>query len=109
MSLPVPGASPAAPRLAYADRPEVAEVFAHAARRITFDGFNMQIEFVVNRMDDPDPSGVPSGRAVTAARLVVPLPGILELHAGLGNLIQSLTAQGVLHKTPAAAGPRSLN
>jgi hypothetical protein len=66
-----------------------------------------KLEFVVNRMDDPKSGVPPSGKATTAARLVLPIPGILDLHGKLTQLIGALQAQGILkqvHVPPMPTG-----
>jgi hypothetical protein len=88
------------PQLKYVDRPEIFETFADSCARMTLEGFNGKLEFVVNRMDDPKPSAPPTGRALTALRLVLPVPGILDLHAKLTQLIGALQAQGMLTQVP---------
>jgi hypothetical protein len=95
------------PQLKHVDRVEVSETFAHSLRRMTFDGANLHMEMVVNRMDDPDPSKPPTGATVTVARLVMPLVGALNLHASLSQLVQSLQTQGALK--PVAQGPQTVN
>ncbi len=99
-----PPTIPGQPQLSYLDRPEVSETFAHSLRRLTVDGVNIHLEFVVNRMDDPDPPAPLSGKAVTAVRLVMPLAGMFDLYNSLTGIVQTLRAnQATL------PGPRSVN
>jgi hypothetical protein len=95
------------PHLRYVDRPEVSETFANSSRRLTFDGANFHLEFVVNRMDDPAPPAPPTGKQITVCRLVVPLVGAVELRDNLTRLIEALNAQGVIQRIQ--AGPTSVN
>jgi hypothetical protein len=88
------------PLLTYVDRPEIPETFADSCARMTVEGFNAKLEFVVNRMDDPKPPAPPTGKAMTGLRLVLPLPGILDLHAKLTQLIGALQAQGAVQQVP---------
>jgi hypothetical protein len=94
------------PRLTYVDRPEVAETFVDTLRRAGFDGINVRIEFTVNRLDEPQPPAVPTGRTLTACRLIIPLPGFLAMVQQLETLVNTLRAQGVLRQvqTPPTGG-----
>lgn len=99
--------NPQMPTMVHMDRPEVSETFADSCFQISVEGFNVKLEFVVNRMNDPKPGVPPSGKATTAERLVLPIPGILDLHAKLTQLIGALQAHGVLkqvHMPPMPAG-----
>jgi hypothetical protein len=88
---------PIQPRLTYADRLEISETFADSLARAWFDALhNARMEFVVNRLDDPTPGTALTGKSVTACRLVIPLPGLLDLYAKLGAMINTLQQQGVL-------------
>jgi hypothetical protein len=92
-------------KLTYVDRPEISETFADSCGRVTMEGPNCKLEFVVNRFDDPAPPTPPTGKAVTASRLVVPLPGLLDLHAKLSQLIGQLQAQGTIKAIQMGATP----
>jgi hypothetical protein len=100
MPNPTPGQLQMSPKMTYVDRPEISETFADSCARMTMEGFNGKLEFVVNRMDDPKPPAPPTGKAVTAFRLVLPLPGIIDLHAKLTQFIGALQAQGILTQLP---------
>jgi hypothetical protein len=85
------------PQLTYVDRPEISETCADSLARAWRDAsHNVRMEFVVNRLDDPAPPAAPTGKALTACRLVIPLSGMIDLHAKLGALIGMLQQQGVL-------------
>jgi hypothetical protein len=60
---------PPQPILTYLDRPEVSETFADSLGKLTLEGFNAKLEFVVNRMDNPSPPNPPTGKAVQFAGL----------------------------------------
>ncbi len=60
--------TPQMPTMVYVDRPEISETYADSCFRISIEGFNAKLEFVVNRMDDPKPGVPPSGKATTADR-----------------------------------------
>jgi hypothetical protein len=90
------GQHPIQPTVSYVDRPEISETFADSCARLSIEGLNAKLEFVVNRMDDPKPPAPPTGKAMTACRVVLPLPGMIDLHAKLTQLIGALQAQGVL-------------
>jgi hypothetical protein len=95
-----------APQVTYVDRDEVSETFVDSIRRAMFDGMNLRIEFTVNRLDDPQPPAPPTGRALTAARLVIPLTGFVAMVQQLNTLVGTLQAQGVLRQiqTPPTSG-----
>jgi hypothetical protein len=84
------------PTMTYVDRPEISETFADSCARMTVEGLNAKIEFVVNRMDDPRPPAPPTGKAMTVCRIVIPLPGMIDLHGKLTQLIGALQAKGVI-------------
>lgn len=107
MPNPPPGQPPIQPKMNYVDRPEVFETFADSCARITVEGLNAKLEFAVNRMDDPRPPAPPSGKALTACRLVLPLPGLVDLHAKISQILGALQAQGVIQVTPIAQGSQS--
>ena len=87
---------PVQPNLTYVDRPEISETFADSCARVSVEGFNAKLEFIVTRMDDPKPPAPLTGKALTTCRLVLPLPGVLDLHAKLTQIIGALQAQGAL-------------
>jgi hypothetical protein len=97
----------AQPGLTYVDRPEISETFSDSCARLTVEGLNAKLEFVVNRMDDPKPPAPPTGKAMTICRLVLPLPGVVDLHAKLSQILGVLQAQGIIQVTPIAQGPQS--
>jgi hypothetical protein len=74
--------------------------------RLTFDGMNLKMEFTVNRMDDPNPPAAPTGKALTACRVVMPLPGMLDMIGKLQAIVAQLQAAGVLRQiaNPPTAG-----
>ncbi len=94
---------PTPPQLTYVDRSEISETFADSLGRLTFDGIHLRMEFVVNRMDDPKPPAAPTGRALTACRVVIPLPGMLDMLNKLQAVVAALQAQGALR--PITAPP----
>jgi hypothetical protein len=100
MPNPPSGQFPVQPKMTYVDRPEISETFADSLGRMNFDGLNAKLEFVVNRMDNTNPPALPTGKAITACRLVLPVVCILDLHAKLSRLIATLEAQGALKKNP---------
>jgi len=103
MPNPPPGQHPPQPRITYVDRPEISETFADSCVRMTVEGFNAKLEFVVNRMDDATPPAPPTGKAMTACRLVLSVPGLVDLQAKLTRLMGALQAQGVLKQMPQVA------
>ena len=91
---------PAQPILTYLDRHEVSETFADSLGKLTVEGFNAKLEFVVNRMDNPSPGSPPTGKAIPICRLVLPFPSMMDLHAKLGALISLMQAQGLVNIIP---------
>jgi len=80
------------PTLTYVERPEIAETYADFLETVVFDGASVRMEFVVHRFDRPS-EGVPSGRKVTAARLVLPMSGAANLASQLDALLAALREQ----------------
>ena len=91
-----PPQAPTQPQLQYVDRPEVSETFANSLRVAMFDGMNLRLEFVVNRFDEPHPPNPPTGRTLTACRVVIPLTGAMSMIGQPNGLIANLQAQGLL-------------
>ena len=60
---PVPAQLPVQAQLTYVGRPEISETFANSLYRISFDAFQVRMEFVVNRLDDPKPQTPPTGKS----------------------------------------------
>src|SRR6266446_9819257 len=94
------------PSLMYVDRPEISETFADSLWRLTVDGMHLRMEFVVNRMDDPNPPAAPTGKAMTACRVVIGLPGMIDMLGKLQAIMNQLQAAGVLRQiaNPPTAG-----
>lgn len=67
------------PKPRHVDRPEINETFADSLENIQFDGQTLRLEFVVHRYDPIRPPGLPTGRNLTACRVVLPAKGGLEL------------------------------
>jgi hypothetical protein len=87
-------------KLTRLERLDVPETFADSLGKITFDGLNAKLEFLVNWFDDPAPGQQPTGRAISACRLILPIGGLLHLHGQLTELVNALQAQGVLKQLP---------
>ncbi len=87
----------AVPQLTYVERPEVAETYADYLETVVFDGTSIRMEFVVNRFDRPTAQGGPTGRRVTAARLVLPLNGAMNLASQLESLMATLRQQDTIN------------
>jgi hypothetical protein len=56
------------------------------------------MDFVVNRMDDPPLQTPPSGKALSASRIVIPVIGMTEMLTKLQNLAAQLRTQGTLRQ-----------
>ncbi|SKB89756.1 hypothetical protein [Sphingopyxis flava] len=60
-----------------------------------------RVTLTVSRGDPPaSGSKKPTGQKVVAARLVMPLNGMIELHRQLEGMISGLISQGVLQRAP---------
>jgi hypothetical protein len=88
------------PKLTPLERLDVPETFVDSLGRLTFDGINVKLEFVVHRFDDVIPGQQPTGRAISACRTVMPIPGLLQTYGQLTALINTLQAQGVIKQLP---------
>jgi hypothetical protein len=88
------------PKLTHLERLDVPETFADSLGRMTFDGLTVKLEFLVNRFDDVIQGQQPTGRAISACRVVMPIPGVLALHGQLTGLINTLQAQGIIKQIP---------
>jgi hypothetical protein len=92
-------------QLTYADRPEISETFVDSLWRVSFENMLLKMEFVVNRVDDPNPPATPTGRAMTACRIVIPITGMIEMLGKLQAIVAQLQAAGVI--TPITNPPTS--
>jgi hypothetical protein len=95
-----------APQLTYVDRPEISETYVDSLGRWTFENMLVKMEFLVTRMDDPNPSAPPTGRATTACRIVIPLPGMIDMLGKLQAIAAQLQAANILRpiSNPPTAG-----
>ncbi len=91
-------------QLAYVDRPEILETYVDSLWRVYFDGQTIRMDFVINRMDDPQPQIPPSDKALTASRIVIPVIGMADMLSKLQNVVAQLQAQGTLRQAHAPAG-----
>jgi|SRR6266851_1876780 len=94
-----------ATQLTYADRSEISETFADSLWRVGFENMLLKMEFVVNRMDDPNPPAAPTGRAMTACRIVIPITGMIDMLGKLQAMMAQLQAAGFI--TPITNPPTS--
>ena len=95
--------------LKYVDRPDVAETFADSLERITFDGMSLRMEFVVNRIGSSRSKVATTGSKVTAARLVLPMTGVVQLLSQLNQVIAALKLQGALKDVTLVHPPDEVN
>jgi hypothetical protein len=110
MIMPPSLVQPAPPILTRVDRPEVSETFVDTLENMTFDGGLVRLDFVANRYDQVPPGAPITGNKVTAARLIIPLPGALGLAASLEALLAQLKQQGIIQQAPTpAVPPKNLN
>ena len=92
-------------QLTHADRPEISETFVDSLWRVSFENMVVKMELTVNRVDDPNPPAAPTGRAMTACRLVMPITGMIDMLGKLQAVMAQLQAAGVV--TPISNPPTS--
>ena len=93
-----PPRPPAQVQLTYAGRSEVSETFADLLHFGIAEGFNVKLEFVVNRPDPAQGGGLITGHSVTSCQLVMPLPGVIDMVNKLGGLLASLQLRVLSHR-----------
>ncbi len=91
-------------QLAYVDRPEILETYVDSLWRVYFDGQTIRMDFAVHRLDDPQPQVPPTGKAFTAARIVMPVAAMVNMLNKLQDVVAQLQAQGTLRHVHAPAG-----
>lgn len=104
-----PPLQPQPVQMTYVDRPEISETYADLLGRVLCNGTTLRMEFLVNRMDNPQPGQPGSGKGYTACRVVIPLPGMMDMVGKLQNIIAQLQAAGVIIPTHTAPGPMTIN
>jgi hypothetical protein len=86
----------------------VIETFVDGPLGVNFVGGNLHITFYTIRLDHrvavQAPASLPQVRHV-ALRLVMPLPGAVDLRATIENMVQLLRQQGIMQSTSVMAGP----
>ena len=85
----------------YFNRPEVQEVFADFLERMTVDGTTntLRMEFTVTRMDDPQlGNNKQTGKKYTVARVVMPMPGLLDMINKFQQIASVMEQQGSLKR-----------
>jgi hypothetical protein len=80
----------------YVDRPEISETYVDLLYNATCEGLNIKLELVVNRALSAMPGAPISIKSTTACRLVMPLPGMLDMLNKLSGLAATLQAQGLI-------------
>lgn len=84
---------PKSTRPPYVDRPEITEIFADSLHQLYYDGVTARLEFAVHR-PEPTEGDTPHRRwAYTACRVVLPLPGLLDLLNQAAQLQRRLAEQ----------------
>jgi hypothetical protein len=82
--------------LKYVERPDVGETYVDSLQSVMYDGNSLRMEFVVHRFGSPLPNGKANNRKLTAARLVIPLGGAINLTAQLNAIMGALEQQGAI-------------
>lgn len=105
-----PGGSSQLPKARYVERVEIVETFVDSMERMFLDGNTLRMEFTVRRWDDPKTGQTtpPTSKAYTAARIVMPLAGALEMFNKLNQLQTMLEQSGKLHRAEPVA-PTQIN
>jgi hypothetical protein len=80
------------------DRPEVCEVFCDSLGLTVFDGVTLRAEFLVTRLNPPNPPEPPSGRRYTAARLVMTPSLVADLYTQLGSMLVAMEKKGLIKR-----------
>ena len=99
----------APPQLVYVDRPEISETLVDSLEKLFFDGFSARIELVVNRLDHPQPPKPPTGQKVTASRLILSLPSLVNLAQQLNGFVMGLQQQGIIKQVTPGSDSHTLN
>ena len=92
--------------LPYKDIPSVAETYADGVHMIQTDQSGVHITLSITRPDAPKPNiKKMTGYNGTAARIVMPLNGLIELHKQLDQMINGLIMQGILVREDSGVKP----
>ena len=84
------------PELTYVDQPSMPETFADSVQGFTFDGHTLRVVFTVTRFDEPKLQAPATAKQYPACRLVVSLPGAIELINQMYELRSELIRRGVM-------------
>lgn len=95
-------------QLQYVDRPDVSETYVDLLEKVFVNGPLVRLEFCVNRMNEPKPPKPPTGKKITASRLVMPLPALLQMADQINKVVKALEQQGVIKRTPITMPPTGL-
>ena len=93
--------------LRYVDLPNLSETFVDSFHFATFDNNTLRIELCITRMDEPKPPKPPTGRKITACRLVLTPNVTVELYNQLSKFIQIMEKQGQIIKAPQQKQPKN--
>lgn len=80
------------------DDPSVGETFVDGPVGVNFVNGNMHITFFTVRLDHRAPTQPPVNRV--ALRIVIPVPGAVDLRTTIDNMLQILREQGLIQATP---------
>ena len=82
----------------YVNRPEISEVFADSVQGVIYNSSVARIELAVSRASAQDAADPRKKERVTAARLVLTTPAMVELFVQLKNVLDQLEKQGAVTK-----------
>jgi hypothetical protein len=93
-------------KLPYKDIPAIAETYVNGFGSMQADDDGVKIILTVSRPDTPK-KGVKgiTGYNGTAARLVMPLRTMLEVHHQLGSMVDLLIQQGIVKREASGVQP----
>lgn len=87
-------ANPKEEKISYVSRDDVPETFCDYLQFVRAEHGVMHLEFSVLRLSAPTaPTAAPAPRRVTAVRLAMPVPTLVDLHNRLTAIIATLEKQ----------------
>lgn len=92
-------------KVTYRDLEAVSETFADSVRMVAFDGHNFRIEYCIVRQDQPKPNEPLTARQLPVCRVVLPPAAAIDLFNKMKEVVDHLTAAGVMKITPPPQGP----
>lgn len=85
-------------KLKYVDRPEIPETYVDLMEKGVFEGGMARLEFCVIRMNEPKPPSAPTGKKLTACRLVMPLTEFAKMAEKFGSILAQFERDGIVQR-----------